>query len=76
MSAESKRITALEQALYAALSASEQYGITADDMRLKAIAGLSLSPNWGWVADESTADAEAELTGAVRVVREKNNGPN
>ena len=76
MSAETKRIAALEQALYAALSASEQYGISAEDMRLKAIAGLSLSPTWGWVADDSTADAEVELTSAVRMVREKNSGPN
>lgn len=76
MSAESKRIAALEQALYAALSASEQYGISAEDMRLKAIAGLSLSKNWGWAADDSTVDAEVELTSAVRMVRQKNSGPN
>jgi hypothetical protein len=76
MSAESKRIAALEQALYATLSASEQYGISAEDMRLKAIAGLSLSQNWGWVAGDSTADAESELTSAVRMVRDKNSCPN
>ncbi|MFJ9993424.1 hypothetical protein ACIQSO_22140 [Pseudomonas putida] len=76
MSAESKRIAALEQALYAALSASEQYGISAEDMRLKAIAGLSLSTNWGWVADNATVDAETELTSAVKMVRDKNSGAN
>lgn len=74
MSAESKRIAALEQALYAALSASEQYGISAEDLRLRAIVGLSLNPLWSWVDDSAAGDAEIELTSAVRILR-KNNKP-
>lgn len=72
MITDKHRIVALEQALYAAMSAAEQYGIHAEDLRLLAIGGLSLNASWRWVNDDSTERAEIELTNAVEVVRTHN----
>ncbi|AXA25632.1 hypothetical protein C1S65_16480 [Pseudomonas putida] len=72
MCIEARRIAGLEQALYAALSAAEQYGISAEDLRLMAIGGLSLNSSWLWVDDHTTDDATTELTNAVGVVRAGN----
>lgn len=72
MSASNHRIAALEQALYAAMSAAEQYGIHAEDLRLLAIGGLSLNTCWRWVNDDSTEAAEIELANAVEVIRTRN----
>lgn len=72
MTIEESRIAALEQALCAALSAAEQCGVNAEDLRLVAIGGLSLNASWLWVDEPHVADAETELAKALHTIRAKN----
>lgn len=72
MAVDQNRIAALEQALYAVLSAAEQCGVNADDLRLVAMSGLSISASWQWIDEARILDAELEIKKAVSTIRAKN----
>lgn len=69
MTDEQQRVLELEQALLAALSASQQFGISAADVRLSAMAGLLQGGDWAWISEPYISGAIREIESASGVLK-------
>lgn len=75
MTKEEQRICDLEQALLAALSAVEQFGVSPEDVRFSAIGGLLHGGSWKWVSDNHVGGAIHEIDVALGRIRTASNTP-